>query len=254
MSLSATLVQRRTVPVVGLALAMALAAGMLAAWPVAVGAQAGLPDDQQRTVTVNGLGQSSVEPDQAVVRVGVNIRGGSAKAVSRRAAARMSAVLDALRDLGIDEADLKTTRVSMRPYRERSNGQVTDTGWVVNNRVTVIVRDLTQTGDVIDAAVGAGANDLDGVTFRASDASAARSEARAAAVVAAEAAAGELAEAAGVEILGVLSIVEGAAGDPWARRDVALFAAETAGPAYDTPIEPGVIDVRVTVNAVYQVG
>jgi uncharacterized protein YggE len=250
MSLSASIVERRLALVPGLV----LVAVLVLTWPGSVQAQAEVADDQLRTVTVSGLGQTSVDPDQAVVRVGVNIRASSAKAVSKRAANRMSAVLDALRELGIDDADLKTTRVSMRPYRERGNGEAVASGWVVNNRVKVTVHDIDQTGDVIDAAVAAGANDLAGVSFRASDPSAAVSEARARAVVAAEAAATELAEAAGVEILGVLSIVEGNAGDARAFRMAMPYAAESAAPVYDTPIEPGSIDIRVTVNSVYQVG
>ena len=106
----------------------------------------------------------------------------------------MSSALRALRDLGLDDADLKTTSVEMRPYRQRDrNGEVTGSGWVVSNQVKVTVRDIARTGDVIDAAVAAGANDLNGVNFRASDSTAARSEARAAAVVAADPAANELA-------------------------------------------------------------
>lgn len=250
MSLPAVFIERRSAPVLGLVLVTVL----VLVWPGSAAAQAEVADDQLRTVTVSGLGQTSVDPDQAVVRVGVDIRGGSAKAVSKRAANRMSTVLDALRELGIDEADLKTTRVSMRPFRERRNGEVIDSGWVVNNRVRVTVRDIDQTGDVIDAAVAAGANDLDGVSFRASDPSAALSEARAEAVGAAEAAATELADAAGIEVRGVLSIVEGDAGDARAFRLATPFVAESAAPAYDTPIEPGSIDIRVTVTAVYQVG
>ena len=167
----------------------------------------------------------------------------------------MSSALRALRDLGLDDADLKTTSVEMRPYRQRDrNGEVTGSGWVVSNQVKVTVRDIARTGDVIDAAVAAGANDLNGVNFRASDSTAARSEARAAAVVAAEAAATELAEAAGVEVLGVLSIVEGGANVVGITLDSGAFAAESGARASSTPIEPGTIDIRASVTAVYEVG
>lgn len=242
-------IERRVLPVGAVVVALVV----LLSWPAAVGAQSAEGDDPLRTVTVGGLGQADVEPDQAVVRVGVTTRGGSAKATSRRSSSRMSSVLEALRDLGVDAADLKTTKIEMRPYRQRDrNGEVTETGWVVSNQVKVTVRDIAQTGDVIDAAVAAGANDLKGVNFRASDPSTARSEARAAAVVAAEAAASELAEAAGVEVLGVLSIVEG--GVARSGIQLASSAAESAIFAASTPIEPGTIDIRVSVTIVYEVG
>ena len=207
-----------------------------------------------RTITVSGVGQTEIEPDQAVVRLGVITRGQSAKAVSRRSAARMSSVLEAVRDEGIDPADIKTTRIDLSPFRRRN--QETDqvsTGWQVVNQVKATVP-VEQAGDVIDAAIAAGANDLDGVRFRASDPSAAVSAARVAAVGSARAAADELAAAAGEEVLRVLSIVEGDANVSRAYRNGPQLLAESAVFAASAPIEPGMIDVSSSVVVTYEIG
>lgn len=235
------------------AVAGAAALSMVLSWPGAVDAQADTTAEPMRTVAVSAVGTSEVEPDEAVVRVGVTARAAGAKAASRRAATRMDSVLAALRDLGIDEADIRTTQLELRPYRrrDRQSDEVVS-GWLVENKVRVTLRDIAITGEVIDAAIAAGANDIEGVRFRASDSSVARGEARSAAVAAAEAAARELADAAGVEVLGVLSMVEGSAGSvPTSYR---LYAAESVALAASTPIEPGTIDVAVTVTAVYEIG
>jgi uncharacterized protein YggE len=124
--------------------------------------------------------------------------------------------------------------------------------WQVDNQVRATVGDLEILGGVIDAAVAAGATGIGNLRFRASDDSAATSEARREAVLGAEATASELADAAGVELAGLLSLVEGDGGDVGVLvRDARSFRVQ-ADPA--TPIEPGTIDVSVTVHVIHEVG
>jgi uncharacterized protein YggE len=206
-----------------------------------------------RTVVVAGAGQASAEPDEAVVRLGVNARAQTAKAAMRRAARSMEAVIEALQEAGVAEQDIKTVRLDLHQFRQRQEGEVVARGWQVNNQVQATVRDIEATSDAIDAAVAAGATDVNSVAFRASDASEAVARARIAAVEDAAVAADTLAGASGLEVVGVLRMVEGGASFPSAIR----FRGDTAGGSeayFSTPIEPGLVDISVSVTVEYEVG
>lgn len=231
--------------VVGLAL-VALA-------PAAATAQ-NEPAEVVRTLVVSGSGQSSAEPDESVIRVGVDTRAPTASAATRRAARTMDAVIAALRDAGVDESDIKTVRLDLGQYRERnSQREVVERGWRVSHRVRATVRDIDGTSEAIDAAVGAGATAIDSIRFRASDPSGALEAARIAAIESAATAATTLAEASGLEVLGVRRIVEGNAGVPSLRASTGDTAAREAYFA-SVPVEPGLVEISTTVTVEYEVG
>jgi uncharacterized protein YggE len=81
-------------------------------------------------------------------------------------------------------------------------------GYRVSNMLRVTVRDVERAGDVLDAVVEAGANQVWGVTFTVSDESAWQGQARQEAMADARVRAGELAELAGLELGEVLSVSE----------------------------------------------
>jgi uncharacterized protein YggE len=208
-----------------------------------------------RTISVTGSGTAEVVPDIARISVGVSARGPEATVASSRAAERMQAVIDALLGAGVAETDIQTRRLSLTPVhsRDRSgDGTRPITGWQASNRVDATIRDIDATGEVIDAAIAAGATDLGDIAFRKDDPSAAEAQARQAAVDEAASIAGQLASAAGVDIIGVAHIVEGDDGDAVRAERAAAFAA----PALDvvTPVLPGTITVTVTVFIDYEIG
>ena len=112
-------------------------------------------------------------------------------------------------------------------------------------RVTVAVDDLALVGRVLDAAVTAGANLLDGVTFTLRDPAASRVRAFAAAVQDARAAANALAAAAGLPTPRIVRIEEMGATAP-ARMD-----AMGAAPMISTPVLPGTLSISAQVRVVF---
>lgn len=209
----------------------------------------------EHTISVSGTGLVVVSPDIADLRLGVTVTKGSVKAARAAAAESMTAVIAALKKLGIADADLQTTGLSLQPNYDYTNNDNPPriTGYTLSNGVSVTIRDLDKIGDVIDDGLAAGATSLDGVTFRVDDPAKAQAQARTQAMAQAKAIADTLASSAGVSIIGVASISETSAPTPYpvfydAARAGAL-AADTS-----TPINVGTNDVTVTVSVVYLIG
>ena len=108
-------------------------------------------------------------------------------------------------------------------------------------------------GAVVDAATAAGATNVNGITFRVDDATAAEAEARAAAVADARAKADQLAAAADVTIVGVLTMSESGAQAPqpiYMERAAMDMAAGSA----ETPVMPGQVELSIDVFVQYEIG
>ena len=241
--------------------AAGLLAGLLVAATIAAPAfaprpsrAAGSTSDSEHAITVTGTGTVVVSPDIADLRLGVVVTKPTVKAARETAAGAMTKVIAALKKLGIADKDIQTTTVSLQPaydYAAQTNPPKI-TGYTLANGVAVTVRNLDQTGDVIDDSLAAGATSLDGVTFRVDDPAKAQQQARTDAMDQAKASADTLAKAAGVSITGVASISEVAAPVPYP-----VFYGAAGAPAADsvkTPIQPGTSDVTITVTVAYLIG
>ena len=237
----------------------ALAAGMLAASFMGAGAIAVQAqsddgsDDTLRTLSVNGTGRVNAVPDVADISIGVLEQAKEAGAASQKAAASMESVVQALLDLGIDEKDIQTTNISLSARYDWNKDPAEIVGWEARNTVSVTVRDIDLVGDVVDTTVDSGANQVNGISFRVEDPSDAQEIARVAAVDDARAKADQLAAAAGVEIVGVISISEsgGQQQQPiyMAREEMALAADSSAS----TPVLPGEVELSVNVYIQYEI-
>jgi len=211
------------------------------------------PTDNEHTISVSGTGKVTLSPDIADLQLGVATSGRTVKAVRQQAAAAMTAVVTALKKLGIADKDIKTSWVSLQPMYDYNVGTNPPkvTGYQFSNAVSVTIRDLDKVGDAIDDALAAGATTLDGISFRVADETAAEAQARTAAMTDAKAKAQALATAAGVSITGVASISETVAPTPY---PIFYGAAEAAGKDTSTPVQPGSTDVTITVAVAYLIG
>src|SRR5918993_2727206 len=163
------------------------------------------------TVSVSGHGSVNVPPDTASVNIGVDVIKPTLGEAQDTATAQATAVIEALKEAGIAAEDIQTEYFSVNILRDYSeNADPTQiTGFEIVNQLRVTVRDTEQLGELLDAAVNAGANSIYGVTFYVDDQTAAASEARVEAVEDARTKAEELAAAAGLTPGSVVSIAEG---------------------------------------------
>ena len=123
------------------------------------------------------------------------------------------------------------------------------TGYIVNNVISVKIRDIDSTGKAIDDAVIAGGNDavVQGVSFTIDDPAELRAEARKLAVDAAIDQAEQLADAAGVDLGRLISISEFGGSVPFARSENLALSADSGA----SPIQAGELQISITVNLLY---
>jgi uncharacterized protein YggE len=202
-------------------------------------------------LTVNADGTSEARPDMAIVNLGVTTEGQTAAAALAENARRMTALTAALRRAGIAERDIQTSNVSVYPQQVYGEGQAPRiTGYQANNSVTVKVRRIDNTGRVIDAAVGAGGNTVNGVSFTHADPDAQLDIARRDAIAEARRRAELYASALGLRVNRIVSVSEGGGYAPPMPVPVERFAAQDAAAA--TPVSPGEIETRVSVNVMFE--
>jgi uncharacterized protein len=112
----------------------------------------------EHLVTVTGEATMSVAPDTSIIRIGVTSQGKTAREASDTNAKQMSAVLAAIKDSGIADKDVQTSRLSLQPqYDPNRAGAAHLTGFQVTNQVTVKIHDIDNLPAILDRAIAAGA-------------------------------------------------------------------------------------------------
>lgn len=205
-------------------------------------------------VTVAGVGRVEREPDVAHATLTVEATRETAAEARAVAARTADDVVAAVRATGVGRDDLHTASIDVSPAWDHLDGQPVRTGFTVSSRLGVAIRDLDAVGAVIDAALGAGATGLAGVSFGLADAHAASAEARALAVEDARARAATIASAAGAKLGALVEVAEDQAGIPTPMRTARLMAMGGDEFAVRTPVMPGRVEVTVTVAATWELG
>lgn len=205
-------------------------------------------------LTLSATGEVAAAPDMASVTSGVVTEADTAQDAVRANAEAMTAVFAALEEAGIAERDIQTSNFRVSPvyssYNSRSGEARRITGFEASNTVSARVRDVDAVGGVIDALVGAGANQLQGVNFGLEDRQAAEDEARRRAVAELERLSALYAEAAGLKVGRLVSLSEQQ--NYSGPRPVMAMRAE-AMDAAPTPIAGGELAISVRLNAVYEI-
>jgi uncharacterized protein len=194
------------------------------------------------TVTTTGDGSVSAVPDVATVTAGVRTSAATAAAALAANATKMNAVVAALKHAGGSE--LQTQQVSLDPQTNDKNAV---TGYVAQNTVSAKVK-IAGAGALIDAAVNAGANTVEGPSLDLSDRDALYLEALKQAVTDAHAKAQALADAGGFAVGQVTSVTENGDNTPPVFQGTAV--AKSAG---STPVEPGTQDVTAEVTVSFAI-
>lgn len=243
----------------GLGLLLALCMVLAYAGNSIAASDDGSSDDN--TITVTGTGYVYAEPDMAKIRAGVVTEANTSTEAMRENARVMDAIASAIRDQEIPDKDIQTSTISVQPVYnyDRQPRDAADkpriVGYKATNTVTVTIRDTGKIGPVIDAAYGAGANEINGVEFMLSDDLSSRiyKEALEKAVAEGSSKAKTIASAANISSLKLIRIAESGQYQP-----VPQYRAFEAGKGGDmmaaavpTPVSPGEERVQATVTMEY---
>lgn len=183
------------------------------------------------------------------VQVGVSLVRQTVGVAASEAASLASELVRVLQGSGVEPDDIQTANYSIHPEYEHTSHRQRLVGYRVTNALVVKIRDLEQSGTVLDAVSTVAGDDvtMGGVGFDIEDDAELVTAAREKAWNDAVARARQLADLAGLELGNAISIEEIAAGGghPVARA----FAMDEAASFQSTPIETGsrgvIIDVRV---------
>jgi uncharacterized protein YggE len=202
-------------------------------------------------LNLSAYGETHAAPDMATISLGVTVQAPTAVEAMRQNASKMAGLMSALKRQGVPEKDIQTSGLNLAPQYVFKDGVPPQlTGYQASNQVTVTVRDLSRLGVTVDAVVAGGSNEVSGISFGLRDPQTAQDAARLEAVDRLNAQAALYAKATGHRLKGLRSLTESGGYEPSPIRPMMMRAA--AAPSVETSIQPGQLDLRVDVQATFE--
>lgn len=232
--------------------AAAVAVALVVAWSGAARAQ---EYEGRRHIAVSGEGSVRVRPDVAHADLGIRVTGETVGEAMGEARRSMERVLDALKQAGVAEGDVTTSRFAIRrervpiPRRGGPDEGKVEERYAVNNMVRVTIRDLDRAGAVLDHAIDAGANEVHGVRFAIEEEDEVAAEARQLAAARARAKAEQLARLHGVALGEPIRIAEAGTGP----GPGPMYARAAGMSAESATVSVGELTFSVRLDVVYEI-
>jgi hypothetical protein len=211
-------------------------------------------DTTPRSISVSGVGQASAQPDIAIIQIGVQTQDEQANVALNENSQRMQAIVSALQNAGVATEDIQTEIIQLQPRFDEprllqpgaSQTQSPELiGYIATNILEVRVTNLDQLGQLLDTAVQAGGNRIEGIRFELENPAEVVNQARQAAWEEARQKAEALANLAGEELNRVLSINESSnVPRPFVQERLAADATAV-------PIQPGTQTVEVAIQVTW---
>ena len=213
------------------------------------------------------MAKVSVAPDVADLSIGVTTAGPTALEAVAANNRAMTALIEAVKQRGVLAKDIQTATVTISPQYSRAAESRPDVppemtvpklvGYDVANTLWVTSRDVAKVGELLDAALGAGSNQLHGVSFRIDDREALLEGLRGKAFDDARKKAELYARRAGMELGPVAQISEGDGGwMPESRMPMGMAAPMMAPApmmmAPSMPVNPGEREVSLSVSVSFE--
>jgi uncharacterized protein YggE len=214
-------------------------------------------EPKRRTLVVTGTAELTVAPDICYMSFVVETIGRKASEAYLENIEIMNAINAAIKAQGVESKDMRTTNFSFTPqYRYTDKDKRIFEGYRVYNTLNVSVRDLSKVSNVLDAAVEAGASDVQGINFTVENPKKYTEEARREALRAARKKAEESAEILGFRLGTPIMVTESEPGayQPYAQANVMMERAAYAdGAVGGVTLEAGEIKLARTVYVTYEI-
>lgn len=210
------------------------------------------------TISIDGRGEITAAPDMAQINSGVTTQGATAREALDANTAAMAALIESLKQAGIESRDIQTSGFAVNPNYVYSDARDANgysqppkiDGYQVSNTVTVTVRKLADLGAILDTSVTVGANTVNGVTFAVADPTELLNEARKAAFADARTKAELYATAAGSSLEDIVSISEGQGFN--GPQPAPMYARAEMSDAAKVPVEAGEMSFAINVTVQWE--
>jgi uncharacterized protein YggE len=200
----------------------------------------------ERTISVSGSGAVDVVPDIARVNFGVSLDDKDPSVAMSQLSVKVNAVLQSLGRIGVIKENIQTTNVSLYPVYsyDKDTGRQTLEGYRASESFSVKGK-ISSIGSILTAVTDSGVNEINGISFEASNTDQLKLDAIKLAMKDARAKADASIDGMGYQITGIKSIsIESYSPVPVYKNIVG--AGEAA-----LPVEAGTISVQVNVSVVY---
>lgn len=198
-------------------------------------------------------GEVRVAPDRASVSIGVQSRATTAAEAAAQNSRKQRAVIDAIKARGIPAEQISTSNFSVIPetrYDREGQAAPKTTSYLVVNTITAEVRKIDLVGPIIDAALAAGANQINSLSFGVTAVDSLRRAALALAVTRSRADAEAMARAAGGMIGNLIEITSMESYSP--PMPMAYRSMQAEAKDSSVPVEPGQEVIRANITARWQ--
>jgi len=206
------------------------------------------------SITVTGQSKQDVKNQIARFSAGVTISHDDKRTAIDQVNTKMTAVIKAVKDFGIEDKDIQTQSVSVNqinppdreilsyPPRPRNE----EKQWRASNSISLVLRDIDKASELTDLLHQLEATNVHGPNFSLDDTQSLEADLLASAVEDARSKADKLAKASGRKLGKVLTINESGTSFP---TPVFRMAAETVDSA---PVEPGSGRISKTVTVTFE--
>ncbi|MDP8298512.1 MAG: SIMPL domain-containing protein [Candidatus Tantalella remota] len=205
------------------------------------------------TLSAQGTGKIETTPDEAIAQFGVTSDSKSLSKAYKDNTEKMNAVISAVKTMGVEARDIQTSSYQVMPlYPRDENGRQIPgkpSGFKVRQQLTVKIRDIGKTGDVIDKVIASGSNTFNNLSFDSSKIEDLKKEAKSKAAKDAREQAEFLAKNIGVKIGKVLKVNASSIQPYYARNVMAFESAKARSPQ----IEAGSMEVSANCNVVFEI-
>lgn len=213
----------------------------------------GQESEFKNSIVISETGEVYSKPDLAIINFSVIKEAKTIAEAMSENSEKMNNVIQAMKDQGIEDKDLKTTNFSIFPryeYADGTYGKRVLVGYQVSQQLQVKIREMEKIGTIIEQASSAGANDIGELRFTIDDEEELKKQARAQAVEKAKTKAQELAVQLNVKLGKVISFNESFFMPYYDTR----MMMEGIGGAAEVPnIETGENKITVSVTVTYEI-
>jgi uncharacterized protein YggE len=160
-------------------------------------------------VSVNGVGEVKLEPDEVVINLGVEMREKTLDQARKQTDNKAAAIIAYLRKQGVDAKDIQTSHVNLQPiYTSSEYGKANPDFYMAQKTMTIVVKKLNRFDELLSGLYDNGVNRIDGIYFRVSNVEKHKAEARKRALADAKQKANAMTSELGAKVGKVYSISE----------------------------------------------